>query len=88
MGDTSAFGGDETIGTGAGGWMMGDTSEFGIVGCASVRAGGAGFSDFTAQSDARWRRSSWATMPKLLRENHIKISEVIQLTVPQTQEFL
>src|ERR1700678_3445777 len=66
-----------------GSWIMGDRSEFGIVGCSSVRARGAE----TAQSNARWRCSSWATMPKLA-EDGIKTSEVIQLTVPQTQEFL
>lgn len=66
--------GDGIFGTCAGndlGWVMGDTSEFGIVGgCASARARGAelaGLCDFSDQSDARWSRSSWATMPNQLR---------------------
>jgi hypothetical protein len=38
--------------------MMRDMSEF-----VWVRAELAGLSDFSAQSDARWRRSSCAKMP-------------------------
>jgi hypothetical protein len=79
IGGSWMMGGDWMMG---GGWMMGDRSEFGIVGCSSVRARGAK----TAKSDAQWRHFLWATMPKLA-EDGIK-TEVIQFTVPQTQEFL
>ena len=57
------------VGTSAGdefGWMS-DTSEFGVIGgFAFSRARGAElaeFCGFSAQSDAQWRRSSWATVP-------------------------
>jgi hypothetical protein len=70
----SEIGRDGIVGTCAGGcgWTMGDLSEFGVLGCVS---------DFSAQSEARWRRSSWATMPELDENDSIKNK---QLTVSQT----
>lgn len=57
---------DGTAGTCTGnvfGWMMGDASEFGVVASVGAREPKvAGLCDFSAHSDARWRRSSLATM--------------------------
>ena len=64
MGDASEFRRDGCAAVDSS-WMMGDASEFRRNGCAAVEAAawGAGLCDFSAQSDARWRRSSCAIMP-------------------------
>ena len=64
--DTSGFGGVGTWGGEDSGWVIVDTSESGFGGdgmSGFVIAELVGLSDFSAQSDARWRRSSCAEMP-------------------------